>query len=311
MGLTFERVAVVGATGPTGQEIAGWFRQRGTAVRVVSRSVESLARRFPDPAIERHPADARDPTALLGAIEGCDLVVNCIGLPAEQMADHPRIASNLAEAVASTGARCLTISSWWSYMPVRCLPVSEQSPREAGPRWARHRRWAEDILGEAGAAVIQLPDFFGPSVRDSILQRPLRQAVAGRAMSWVGDAGVERDYIYVPDAMRLAGEIAHHGEAYGERWLIPGSGPISGRGIAELASGILGRRVRIRAAGPMLLRLVSLFDADLRAFMPLVPEYVRPVRYEGARLQALLGPRPRTPYEIALRLTLQSIAEGG
>lgn len=307
MELTFERVAVVGATGPMGREIADWMHARGTALRVVSRSLEHLGRRFTDPAIEKRAADARDPRALLSAVDGCDLVIDCIGLPPEQMVEHPRVAASLSEVVARTGAHCLLVSSWWSYMPIASVPLSEQSPREDGPMWARYRRWAEDILLEGGAAVVQLPDFFGPGVHESTLQRPLRDAVAGRTMQWIGGADVDRDYVYVPDAARLAGELAGHSGAYGERWLIPGSGPISGHGVAQIASAVLGRRVRVRAAGPVLLRVAGWFDRDLRAFLPLVRDYIRPIRYDGSKLQGLLGPRPRTPYELALERTLRAI----
>lgn len=308
--LTFERAAVVGATGPAGRAIAEWLHVHGVRVRAVSRSAESLAARFPGPGVEKHPADARDPAALLAAVDGCDLVVHCVGLPPQRMADHPRIAACVAEAAGRTGAWCLQISSWWSYMPVTGLPVSEQSPREGGPLWARHRRWAEDILLESGAAVVQLPDFFGPGVGDSSLQRALREAAAGRPMHWIGGPRVERDYIYVPDAMRLAAEIATRSAAYGERWLVPGSGPISALGVAAIVGEVLGRRVRVRAAGSGLLRLASLFDRELRAFLPLVREYVRPIRYDGTRLHGLLGPRLRTPYEVALERTLRAIAAG-
>jgi nucleoside-diphosphate-sugar epimerase len=307
MELTFERAAVVGATGPFGREIADWMHARGIRLRVVSRSLENLGRRFTDPAVEKRVADARAPGALLAAVDGCDLVINSVGLPPERMGEHPRIAASLSEVVARTGAYCVQISNWWSYMPIAAVPVSEQSAREDGPLWARYRRWAEDILVEAGAAVVQLPDFFGPGVQESILQRPLREAAAGRAMRWIGGGDVERDYLYLPDAVRLVGELAGCSEAYGERWLVPGSGPISGREVAEIASGVLGRRVRLRSAGPALLRAASLFDRDLGAFRPLVRDYVRPIRYDGSKLQGLLGARPRTPYELALERTLRAI----
>ena len=311
MTLDFERVAILGATGPTGRALATELRQRGVPVRTVGRRMEALVAAFPQAETEKAAADALDSDSLRAAIDGCDCVVDCIGLPADRMEDHPKTARNIAAVINGTGARCLQVSSYWCYVPIVALPVSETHPREGGPPWVQLRREPEDILREAGAAIVHLPDFFGPHVHTSTLQQPLRDVVAGKPMNWIGGAEVERDYIYVPDAMRVVADLMTREGAYGEDWVVPGSGPISAARVAAILSGILDRNVKIRAAGPFALRLVSLFNRDLRGFMQLVPTYVKPVRYDGAKLEGLIGATARTPYEHALAETVRSIAEGG
>ena len=310
MTLSFEKVALLGATGPTGRALAAELRRRAVPVRAVARRRDGLEAAFPEAETEKAVADALDLDALKVSLDGCDSVVDCIGLPADQMADHPKTAHNIAEAVRENGARCLQVSSYWCYIPIVRLPVADTHPRSGGPPWAQLRREAEDILRDAGAAIVHLPDFFGPHVHTSTLQVPLRDAVAGRPMSWIGGADVERDYIYVPDAMRIAADVMTNEDAYGEDWVVPGSGPISAARVAAILSGILGRTVKVRAAGPFVLRLVSLFNRDLRGFMQLVPTYVRPIRYDGAKLDGLIGPTARTSYEDALAITVRSITEG-
>ncbi len=310
MTLTFEKVAILGATGPTGRTLAVELARRGVPVRAVSRRIEGLAAAFPESDFERTAGDALDPTSLQAAITSCDCVVDCIGLPGDRMADHPELARNIAAAVAETGARCVQVSSCWCYIPIVSLPVSERHPREGGPLWARLRREAEDILRDAGAAIVHLPDFFGPHVHVSTLQMPLRDAVAGKPMNWIGGAELERDYIYVPDAMRIVADLMTSEAAYGNDWVVPGSGPISARHVAGILTDILGETVKIRAAGPLVLRLVSLFDRDLRGFMQVVPAYVKPIRYDGAKLEGLLGPTRRTSYEDGLAETVRLIRQG-
>ncbi|HSN93294.1 MAG TPA: NAD(P)H-binding protein [Anaeromyxobacteraceae bacterium] len=307
MSLHFDRITVLGATGPTGREIANLLASRGRRVRAVSRRRAALEAAFPGDAVERREGDALDARSLRSALEGCDLVVDCVGLPGDAMADHPRVARALAEAFRAAGARCVQVSSYWSFVPIAALPVRESSPRAGGPPWARFRREAEDVLREAGAAIVHLPDFFGPNVHTSTLQMPLREAAAGKPMSWIGGADVARDYLHVPDAMRIVADLASREDAYGKGWIVPGSGPITGAEVARLAGEILGRPVKLRAAAPWLLRLLGLFDRDLRGFLQLVPTYVSPLRFDGSRLDALLGPTPRTPYREALRATLASL----
>lgn len=307
MALSFQRIAVLGATGPTGRELVSLLAARGQRVRAVSRRRAALEAAFPDAAVEKQEGDALDARSLRKALDGCDLVIDCIGLPADAMPDHPRVARTLAGALRANGARGAQVSSYWAYVPISALPVSESSPRAGGPPWVRLRREAEDLLREAGAAIIHLPDFFGPHVHTSTLQMPLRDAVAGKAMNWVGGPDVARDYVFVPDAMRLVADLVAREEAYGRDWVVPGTGPITGAEVARLAGEILGRSVKLRAAPPWLLRVLGLFDRNLRGFLQLVPTYAAPIRFDGARLEALLGPRPRTAYPEALRETIASI----
>jgi nucleoside-diphosphate-sugar epimerase len=301
------RIAIVGATGPTGRALARELHALGRAVRVISRRGGALQACFPQEGIEKAPGDALDFASLSKALEGCGVVVDCIGLPPDRMDEHAATARNIARFVAEAGARCLQVSSYWAYMPIRELPISERHPRSGGPPWAKARREAEDILRSAGAAVVHLPDFFGPHVHTSTVQLAILSAMKGGPMDWIGPADVERDCIYVPDAMRVVAQLLTNEAAYGEDWMLPGSGPVSARRLAQILSGLLRREVRVRAAPPWLLRLLSFFKKDLRGFMQMVPEYVKPLSFDGAKLERLLGPTPRTSYEEALRETVASI----
>lgn len=308
--MTFERIAVVGATGPTGRALAAELLKRKCPVRVIARRADVLEAHFPGPEIEKKPGDALEFASLAPALRGCDLVIDCIGLPGDRMADHPKTARNIARVVKDSGARCMQVSSYWSFLPIRRLPVSERHPREGGPPWVRFRRETEDILRDAGGAIVHLPDFFGPHVHTSTLQLGVIDAVNGKPMNWIGPADVKRDYIYVGDAMRVVAELLAREEAYGDDWVVPGSGPVSASQVAAILAKLLGREVRVRAAPPWLLRILSMFKKDLRGFMQIVPEYVKPISFDGSKLERLIGPMARTTYEDALRATIASMRAG-
>lgn len=295
--------AIVGATGPTGRHLAALLVERHQRVRVISRSLSNLETCFPGDGFERVAADATDPDATARALEGCDVVYDCIGLPPELIAQHPVTARNIASAVRRHGARCVHVSSYWAYLPIVQLPLTEAHPRTGGPEWARFRREAEDILEEAGACVLHLPDFYGPYVHTSTVQNALVDAAHGRPMNWIGGADVEHELVFVPDAMSIAAELASHVEAFGERYVLPGSGPITGAELAELADG------KLRATPPWMLRIVSLFDAGLRSFMPMVPHYARSITYDASKLLAVIGTTEMTPYADGIRETLRYLAD--
>lgn len=301
------RTAIVGATGPTGYHLARELVSRGRQVRVVSRRRPELERLFGDLPVELTTADATDPSTLPPALDGCDLVVDAVGLPAERMEDHPRVAAHLAAASTQAGARCLQISSFWPFLPHRGEVVSESHPREGGHRWFRLRREAEDVLLAAGAAVVHLPDFFGPRVHTGSVQRALEEAAEGKAISCLGRPDVEREAAFVPDAMRTVADLAERADAYGTDWGVPGNGAPSPRDLARLAGEHLGRRVAVRSAPPWLVPLLAPVVPALRPAVPLAPHYSRPVRYDTTKLERLLGPIERTPLADAAAVTLDWI----
>jgi dihydroflavonol-4-reductase len=306
--VAIRRAAIVGATGATGIHLARELVAGGAAVRVVSRSASNLERAFTGLDVERRVADAVDADAVRRAVDGCDVVFDCIGLPAAHMDLHPVTARAVTEAAAAAGSRCLQISSFWSYLPARAVTVNEGSRREGGNHFIRMRRAAEDVVTAAGGAVLQLPDFFGPEVRTGTFQRLLEEAVRGDTVSWIGSPDIDRDYAYVPDAMRAAVDLAGRAEAYGRRWVLAGSGALSARRATEIAGGHLGKRLKVRGAPPWLLRIMSLFSAELRGFMPMVPHYAKAVAYDEGRLAELIGPIERTVYAAAIPETLDWIS---
>jgi hypothetical protein len=146
---------------------------------------------------------------------------------------HPAAARNIAKAVRATGARCIQVSSYWAYLPLQRSLLNEAHPRSGGPDWVRWRREAEDVLRDAGAAILHLPDFYGPDVHTSTLQSPLAEAAAGKIMNWIGAADTAREYILVPDAMEIAARIRSRDEAFGNDWILPGSGPSCARPVSS------------------------------------------------------------------------------
>lgn len=305
-----QHTAVVGATGPTGYHLVTELAGRGWPVRAVSRSREKLEQSFADvDGVEIVPGDALDPSSIHAAVAGCDLVVDAIGLPPERMADHPRTARNLAAAATEQDAKLLQISSYWAFLPHQGEVVSEDHPREGGHEWFRLRREAEDVMLGAGAAVVHLPDFFGPRVHTSVVQMGLQEALDGTSISCIGSADVEREIAWVPDAMRLVADLAEREEAYGTDWAIPGNGVASANDLARLSGEHLGREVGVRGAPVWLIRILALVVPPLRPVRPLAPHYARPVRYDTAKLHGLLGDWELTPLPEAVARTLDHLEE--
>jgi nucleoside-diphosphate-sugar epimerase len=159
----------------------------------------------------------------------------------------------------------------------------------------------------AGAAVVHLPDFFGPHVHTSSVQSALEEAAAGGPVRCLGRSDTAREAAYVPDAMRIVADLAERDEAYGTDWALPGSGPLSADRLTEIASEHLGRPIKVSGVPGWLAKILALVHPAIRGIRPIVPHYVRPVRYDTSKLRGLLGEVHTTPFEQAIPATLDWI----
>lgn len=78
MNSTSKSIAVVGATGHTGQFVVREVQRRGLPVVAVGRSAARLDDTLP-PAVPRRVVEFNDPVSLEQAFVGCAVVINCAG----------------------------------------------------------------------------------------------------------------------------------------------------------------------------------------------------------------------------------------
>jgi nucleoside-diphosphate-sugar epimerase len=300
-------VAIFGATGGVGRLVARELHARGIAIRVVSRSAENLSRAFGSLDVEIHVADLRSPEAAVRAAEGCDTILHAVGLPYPEFRDHPLLARSTRRAMEQTGARCVLVSSAYSYLPGAPGLLTEDHPRGAWAFKAAMRMEQEDILLGAGAAVLHLPDFYGPEGDVTLANPALRAIQCGRTANWVGGPGVERQLIYLPDAARAIAEIAGRPEAFGERWNLAPRESITAEAFLDIAARMAGTRRRIRAAGLTTLRLLSPFVPIFRELIELYPYYAHPPILSSEKLRSRIPGLPDTSYEEGVAATLRGL----
>lgn len=105
------RVALFGGSGFLGAEIARWLCAAGLDIRVATRRPDTSAipeRPATAGSIEPVYADVRDETSVALAMEGCDAVVNAVGLYVERGTEtfeavHELGAMNVAQQAAKLG----------------------------------------------------------------------------------------------------------------------------------------------------------------------------------------------------------------
>jgi nucleoside-diphosphate-sugar epimerase len=269
-----------------------------------------LRRNFAEGSVEFFQADLNNPAEMHAAAEGCDMLFLCAGLPLEQYQQHLAIGRNFAQAMMHHRCKGMLVSGYWSYHPIRSLPVREDAMRRPSNKYAKVRLLQEDLVTNAGGCVAILPDFFGPGATFSFINDGIATLARGKAVQWPGDPAALRDFLFIPDIRPVLVNLAMRKEAYGGRWNISGSGAIQPRQLLEMAADRLSERSRVRATPFWMVKFAARFSGKARGLIDLYPIYARPAVLDGSALRKVIGDYRVTPYSQAIDRTLRWMTGG-
>ena len=134
------------------------------------------------------------------------------------------------------------------------IPVNETVPDHPITMYDRHKLMAEKELGQADeervlrGVTLRMPNLYGPGPRSSstdrgVLNRMVRRALAGEALTVYGTGEYIRDYLFVEDAARAFLAAAEKIESVHGRHFVIGTG--NGTTIKE-AFNLVAERVATR-----------------------------------------------------------------
>jgi nucleoside-diphosphate-sugar epimerase len=313
-----DKIALFGAAGAIGQSIAKAVSAQGAPYRVVGRSRDALTATFgADPHAEIVTWNPDDPASVQAAAAGIDTIVYLVGVNYWQFELHPRLMQRTLDGAIAAGVKRLAlIGTVYPYGRPQTRPVREDHPRDPHTFKGRMRKAQEDLLlaahaeGKIQAAMLRLPDFYGPGVDKSFLHSAFTAAVTGGTANMVGPLDMPHEFVFVPDVGPVAARLMSTPNAYGRVWHLAGAGVTTQQAIIEEIERQTGHRLRVRVAGKTMLRLLGLFNPFMREMVEMHYLLTDPVLMDDTALQDLLGPIHKTPYADGVRECLAAVRVG-
>lgn len=307
-------IALFGAAGAIGHSLATTLGRRGQAYRVVGRSEARLHQAFgTDPLARITTWNPDSPDSIRHAAQGVDTLVYMVGVNYWQFELHPELMrKTLDGAIAAGVRRIVLVGTVYPYGRARTHPVAEGHPREPHTFKGRMRKAQEDLLLEAHAqghieaAVLRLPDFYGPGVHNSLLHRAFEAAARGGRADLVGPIDRPHEFVFVPDVGPVLARLIDTPQAWGRAWHLAGAGQITQRDIVSEIERLTGRPLALRIAGKTLLRIAGLFDPFMRELAEMHYLLTDPLIMDDSALHTLLGPIAKTPYLQGIQATLEA-----
>jgi nucleoside-diphosphate-sugar epimerase len=280
---------------------------RGKQVRLVNRS----GRASVPAGVEVAPGDATNPAFTRQVCTGAAVVYQCSNPPYTEWAERfPPLQAGVLEGAAAASATLVSMENMYMYGSTGGKPLVETLPYAARTRKGKVRAaMAEALLtahrqGKVRVVIGRAADFFGPRVRVSAMgERVFPAALAGKSVQLLGNPDLPHTYTYMPDIGKALVILGEREEALGQVWHIPSATTVTTRQFLQLVGEALGKPVKIQTLPKLLLRLLGLFNANLREVAEMVYQFEEPFVVDGGKFTQAFG-HQATPLPEAIQATL-------
>ncbi len=296
---------VIFGTGPLGRSTAEALHQQGRTVRMVSRSGKMEA---PPAGAEVIASDAYDASKNIAVTRGAAAIYQCAQPHYYEWTEKfPPLQRAILEAAAANQAKLVVGDNLYMYGRFTSI-LREDSPVQPSSKKGRVRAaMAQEILdahqsGRVRAAVGRASDFFGP-YDTGLTAYAVQPALAGKTVNLMGSKTQPHTFTYIKDFGRLLAALGTHDQALGQIWFAPSAPPVTQAEFVQLLETELGRPVKSRVGGPLLMRFIGLFDKVVAETVEMMYEWTDPFVVDTTKAQKAFGLVP-TPLAQALRETL-------
>ncbi|WP_433934511.1 SDR family oxidoreductase [Sorangium cellulosum] len=262
--MTVQRILLAGATGAVGLELLRLLRARGHFVRTLSRA-EGNAARIYGLASEVVVADAAEPGAVAGALDGIDVLVSCLGANVSMSLRERRsyhdvdVVANthLLEAAKRSGTRRFVYLS------------AHPGPGYAHTRYLSAHLQMEERIRASGLAF----SFVRPTGIYTALSDMITMARAGLGVV-VGDGLARTNPVHPVDVAEALAEVLAGGPD-----VVPVGGPdvMTRDEVMRLALGAVGKEGQIVHVPAGVFRATSVLLAGIHPRLSDLLEFVAAV----------------------------------
>jgi len=309
---------ILGATGGFGSAVAQELLRRGRPSRCLVRNLQKASTLLgKDSSLELVQGDVQDQNFVVRAAEGCGAIIHAINYPYPKWVPNmARATANVIAAARAANATILFPGNVYGLGEQFSGPLDESAHNQPTGHKGELRVTLEDSLlhaaeeeGSVRVIVLRAGDYFGPTVRNGLVDPIFENAAAGKPMRVLGNLEAAHQWAYVPDLARAAIGLLAIEDRLKPYEVFNFAGTVADperdflQQIAEQA-GHPGLAIRVLPWSAI--KLAAMFDSVVRELIELRYLYDESVILEGSKLLRTLPNFKETPIVEAIRFTLAS-----
>lgn len=310
-------ILVIGCTGGFGRAMANELLGRGRPVRLFVREVDRGRAIFGNrPNGEIVEGDVLDAESVKAAAEDCAAIVHAVNFPYHRWDPDMSRATEHVLASAAPGTLIVLPGNVYGLGRQTGTPLAESAENRAETKKGRFRIGIEEWLrgaaegGKCRALVVRAGDYYGPTVRNGLVDGVFGRVQAGRPPRMLGDPAQPHQWAYAPDLARASADLMERvgaGPAAYEVMNFAGHTFDSQRAFCELVGGCGGlAKAGVSRVPWWMVRAWGLFSPTMRELMELRYLWDSCVLLDDAKLRRVLPSFKATAPEEAVRATLNS-----
>jgi nucleoside-diphosphate-sugar epimerase len=307
-----KRALVLGASGGMGYSIVNELISRGVEVIAFARSEQKLKRLYAEQQkITIQTGDIFNLQDIIDASENVDVIFQTANIPYPEWQNKlvPFI-ENILKAADIQKTKLVMVDNIYAYGRSTDAKVTENTPKQPHTKKGKIRLQVEQLVKQSNVATIiaHFPDFYGPNAENTVLHYTLKDAVQHKKAMFVGNQKIAREFIYTPDGAKAVVNLSMHDNAYGQNYNIPAFDVITGEEIVQIIRELSGYDKPVRTVSKNLIRLLGIFNANMREVVEMFYLNEEPVVLDGTKYEDSIGPLPSTSYREGLKHTLEYMA---
>lgn len=247
--------AVLGAQGAVGAATVEAIQQAGLTAK----------------ALTSRDADVRNTKQLIRALEGVDIVYNCVGIPYDSVAwenTYPIMSRALVRACQKNGTKLVYLDNAYLYGPAPLpIPFDETTSRKTTTRKGIARRAGVEIFmdahsrGKLQVTIGRAADFYGPGALNSLFYISfLEKMLKGQKPVTTVPKNHRHTYAFTEDIARALVTLGTTDDAYGEEFHLPVGPAVTVGEMAAHFNSSLGTNLKPLHLPAIAFRLLSYFN---------------------------------------------------
>ena len=293
---------IIGSGGAIGIELAKALTEYTTDIRLVSRNPKKV-----NTTDQLLSADITNRDELEKAVKDSEVVYVTVGFPYNHKVwqeTWPKFIKDLIPICIKENCKLVFFDNMYMYDEDYLNGMTESTrinpPSKKGKVRAEiaNMIMAEVKSGKLKALIARSADFYGPSIKNSLLIETVFNPLSkGEKASWLGSDEYKHSFTYTPDAAKATAMLGNTETTYGQVWHLPtASNPLTGKQWVEKVADKLHVKPKYRLVSKFMLRTIGLFVPAMRESIEMLYQYDRNYLFDSSKFEKEFNFKP-TSYE--------------
>ncbi len=237
-------------------------------------------------------------------------VFHCTNFPITVFERNVAAAQNVLDLAREQGIHVIYPSNVWVYGRPQSIPITEDHPKRPCSKLGEVKLRIDETCmdyfhkHQLPVTILHLPDFYGPYVLNSWMQGNYEAASHGKPMNMMGNIHKPHEFIYIDEAAKAMSSVFNEENAIGQYYNVPGYGSITLHDFSTYLYEAAGTSGSLRTAPPWLLRVMGLFNKELRAYLEMQYLFEEEILLDGSKIKEAVGYVPEVDYRTGTQRTM-------